>query len=931
VLFCRVLGPLEVEIDGAVADLGGRVPRRLLAALTTTVGKPVPDDLLAELVWGDDQPAMIVNSLRVVVSRLRTALGPARDCIDRTPNGYLLIDGQTDHRRFSELVATGIEQMADRQEAAAVGSFQAALSLWRGEPWSNLGEAVAVTAARSRLQELQLVAVEELQAALLAVGETARAVAALTEAVAEAPFRERRWELLALGLYRSGRQAHALAELRRLRQLLVTELGVEPGPRLRELERRMLDHDPDLLLVEAPGPRLDDVPAFVAAGVRRPASALFGRTADLAVLGELLQSQRLVTLLGPAGVGKSRLAVEYAASRAGETEAWLVRLADVHAAAAVPPAVAAAIGLNQLSGDATVLVRRALAGRPGLLVLDNCEHLVEAVGDLALELVAGCPQLRILTTSRQALELDGEQVMAVEPLPVDQDGPAVELLLDRARTARAGWQPTAADRESARRICTTLDGLPLAIELAATRERAFGLPEIADRLHDRVDVLGPTPRGSMSPHASLNAAIQWSIDQLDEAGRELLLRLWPFEGGFNWHAAEAVQPEQGGTLSMLAGLVGRSVVTVDRSTQPSRYRILETIRRYCAEADPDPAGSRALQAAWVHSYVAAKTTLLFGAQAGIATRELAVELPNIVAGLNHELGHGNPAVALRTAASLEWVWINQGAHAEGMRLVAAALTAASDASVADRVRGLIALAVGDFHVGDPQAAVDRLTAALDLLPDDDQRELLLITLVYLVRAAIQLGDADLAEIAMSRFWQTAALGPFADWVQASGLLAAGLLHLLCGRLTEGTAALEAGGRASRDCGYLWGSGTADLVLGWAYLGSGDSALHSDALSRLSAAAEAFEEQSNLSDLIIVLYAGAHAVADPAIAVQLHAAVAEHAERTGADPARFAQLAGSAPLERLRQLVDDPQYRSALEAGRAMSWSEMVRLFFDALG
>jgi len=318
-VFCLVLGPLDARIGDVALALGGPAPRRLLAALLMAEGKPVGDDELIDLVWGADGPANQPAALRVVVSRLRGAMGADEGrLLERTVAGYRfrLDVAQTDAGRFTELVAAGGRLLGDGQHDRSVAAYSEALRLWRGEPWAELAESPAVTAARARLHELHAVAVEELQAARLAAGNTAEAVASLTGAVTEAPYRERRWELLVLGLYRSGRQGQALAELRRIRTLLADDLGVDPGPGLRELERQLLDHDQALLPVAATRsvPLSSTAVPVLQRRPSRPLSLCIGRESELALLSSLLEQRRLVTLVGPGGVGKTRLAVEHRAA-----------------------------------------------------------------------------------------------------------------------------------------------------------------------------------------------------------------------------------------------------------------------------------------------------------------------------------------------------------------------------------------------------------------------------------------------------------------------------------------------------------------------------------------------------------------------------------------------------------------------------------------
>jgi predicted ATPase/DNA-binding SARP family transcriptional activator len=936
-LFCRVLGPVEVEIEGALVDLGGPTPRRLVAAMLSAEGASVSDAVLAQLTWDGSPPGDGFDSLRVLVSRLRSVLGPVgRGLVQRVGSGYRLAVAaeSTDHGRFVRLVDDGARLLGDGAAAEAARAFESALLLWRGQPWVELGDALPAEGARVRLLEQREVAVEELQAARLELGDTAAAVAALSEAVIEKPYRERRWELLALGLYRAGRQGHALAELRRVRQLLGDELGTEPGLALREIERRMLSHDPTLLpavpVVVPPGAPAATPPRPAEV---RPWSSLVGRAAPLRALDELTSTQRLVTVVGPAGVGKTRLSLEHAATAgAAHGEVWVARLAEVHAAPDVAAVVATSVGVVHVAGDLVALIRHALLDRPGLLLLDNCEHLLEPVAALTRRLLADCPDLRILATSRAPLCVAGEHPLALEPLPVlDEhggDGAAVELLFDRVRANRAGWRPSEAERRVGREICTMLDGLPLAIELASARERAFGLTSIATHLAERVDVLAATPRGSVNPHASLDAAISWSVGQLRPADRALLLRLWPFEGGFSWQAAEAVQPPEvdDAVLAVLGSLVDRSVISIDTLARPARYRMLETIRRHCRDADPDPAASEQAHASWVRELVAEQTPELTGPRAGQAYQLLAAELANIRAGIGNDLRH-QPTAALRTCAVLEWVWVSLGVLPEGMRLLRAALDASPGAPAEDRARGLLALSIGSFHSGDPAVTLRLADEALRLREGITDRDLLLNALSRRALAAIELHDPELARAALTQFLREAGGGPASAWQTPVAQLAEAVLHLMDGTPEQGEAAFDAARRHSRECGFLWGEGTADLILAWHLLGGSGArpARPREALRSLNRALRAFQEQTNKSDVLGVLYAGAHALSmldGPATGGQLRAAVLEHSGRIGVNPRRYTHLTGAGASP-------GPATLAAEHAGRAMSWTAMVELFVSA--
>ncbi|MGW6118487.1 BTAD domain-containing putative transcriptional regulator [Nocardia sp. NPDC055165] len=945
-LFVRVLGPIAVEVDGRPVDLGGPVPRRFLAALSLTVGTPVSDGVLTELVWGEDRPRQAAATLRVLASRLRSALGPsARECLQRSAFGYTLTvhpEG-IDHGRFAGMITDGVRVLAAGDAGSAARLFENALVLWRGDPWPELDQAPDLPAERARLTELRATAVEELQAARLACGETAMAVADLSEAVSAAPFRERRWELLALGLYRSGRQAQALAEIRRVRELLVEELGVDPGPALRTLEQRMLDHDPGLLLVESPRPRgmrTETSPRTPQRPIGRVLSSFVGRDRELSLLSVLLAERRMVSLVGPAGVGKTRLAVEYCAGGADSADRWIVRLGDVHHGDGVVTAIATALGLVQITGDPVDLVRRALTLRPGQLVLDNCEHLIEPVAEVTMMLLAASPDLRILATSRQPLGIDGEQVLVVEPLPVfgaaGGDGAAVQLLIERVRAGRPGWQPTDSDRETGRAICTSLDGLPLAIELAAARERAFGLHGIAAHLRDRLDVLGTTPRGSLSRHASLEAAIGWSVEHLTPADRAMLLRLWPFEGGFTWQGAEAVRPvgTDAGVLATLASLLDRSVIAADVTSGGTRYRLLGTIRRYCRDTDPDPPATRAAHAAWARGFVADQAALLTGHRAGAAYRSLAAELPNIRAGIDYDLAH-HPVHALRSAAALQFAWPVLGVLVDGRDVIRTALDTAADAGTEDRARGLLALSIVSFHAGDAREALGRAEAAMELLADPEpDRDLWLHALMFRALALTALGDRASTRSAIDRLIAEVDRLPTADWIRGCAQFGQGIALLLEGNLADAIGWLASARELSAECGHLWCQGMADVVLACSLLTpAADADTAASALTAIDRALRAFGEQSNISDALGAVYIAAYALmalSSPESAVGLRAAAIQHSERIGADPRRYTQFAHPVVLDRMERLLPAGEQRAAEQLGRQMSWTAMVALVRDSV-
>ncbi|HEX4356869.1 MAG TPA: BTAD domain-containing putative transcriptional regulator [Pseudonocardia sp.] len=837
-----MLGPTEVVAGGRPVELGGRLPRRLLTALVAADGRTVTDDNLAELVWGRDRPLQAISALRAYTSRLRRALGgPGQVALRRQGLGYALPleSYATDVARFTREVTRGRELVAHGRFDAAERVLAEALSLWRGDPYADLGDAEELGAARSGLVCLRETAVEELLGARLAAGGHLGVVSELEAAVRRDPYRERLWELLVVGLYRAGRQADALAALRGVRTHLAEGLGIDPGPGLRELEQRVLAQDPGLLAAPHTSARVGphsgpdggpySGPDAGPAGIGWPLTACFGRTGDLDAVGAAMAGHRLVTLVGPAGVGKTRLAIEYLATRVGAEGLWLARLADVSQPVMLAQALAEAVGAVDLAGDDPhQRLVHALKARPGLLVLDNCEHLVEPVAALAQWLLEWCPGLRILATSREALRVDGEALLTVDPLPTragesggDSDdsagseAPAVALLFDRVRVARPGWMPTAADRVHAEQVCTALDGLPLAIELAAARTRVMSLGEIAQRLDDRFGLLGGVPRGTLSRHATLRAAIAWSVDQLGAPERALCDRLWAFEGGFCLEAADAVRPTDAPVIDSIDTLVTRSVVTADTTVLPTRYRMLETLRAYCREHDTDAASSRKAHARWVRELVERRTAEFTTTGAGAAMRQLSRELSNLRAAIDHDLAH-DPATALRVAGRLNWFWHRRGHVGEGRRLLESALRAAPDAEPLDRGHARLALItvgpVPDTLEGVRRAYRDVLECST-AADDDEHRQLYGLTQLHI---GFNLLRARAAEAAREAGQQTIATGRQLgqEWLIAGGDMVRGAALVLEGRSEQGQRALgEAAALAGR-CGYRWVAGCAHLIRGW---------------------------------------------------------------------------------------------------------------------
>ncbi|MGP4094074.1 BTAD domain-containing putative transcriptional regulator [Nonomuraea sp. KM90] len=578
----QILGPTTaLGEDGEPVTLGGPRVRALLTLLALHAGRIVGAEQLVDGMYGPRPPEGVANALQSQVSRLRRALG--RDLVEFHPAGYRLVADprDVDARRFELLAREGRQALAGGEPGRAATLLREALELWRGAPLADAPHAEAAAAA---LEELRLTATEDRVQADLDLGRHRDLVAELRGLIAAHPLRERLRAQLMRALYGSGRQAEALAVYDEARKLLDEELGVEPGAELAAAHLAVLRADPAL---GAPPPPASGQRSRQ--GLRAQLTSFVGRTEELARLGDRLRDNRLVTLIGPGGAGKTRLAIEASARAPGDV--CFVPLAPVSDAEGVPHAVLAALDIRDAflhapdrpTLDPVTRLVTALAGRELLLVLDNCEHLVAATAELTDHLLATCPGLRVLVTGREALGITGESILPVAPLRLPPpetvnplDYPAVRLFADRAAAVRPGFAVDAGNGAQVVRICRALDGLPLAIELAAARLRTLPVSDVAARLDDRFRLLTRGSRTALPRHQTLRAVVAWSWDLLDEDEQRMARRLTAFAGGARAEAAERVcgLPEE-----LLFSLAEKSLVEfVD-----GRFRMLETIRAFCAE------------------------------------------------------------------------------------------------------------------------------------------------------------------------------------------------------------------------------------------------------------------------------------------------------------------------------------------------------------
>jgi predicted ATPase/DNA-binding SARP family transcriptional activator len=570
----RVLGGVEARRNGTPVKLGGPRQRALLALLLVAEGKAVPADRLIEELWHGEPPAGAAGTLQSYVSRLRSALA-ADGAIVGTASAYTLDvdDESVDAQRFERLVDEGHAALERGAARRAVERFDTALALWGGTPFSGVDGEGALRAEADRLAEVHLRAREGRTAAKLQLGGGEELVDELESLVSENPYRERLWGHLMLALYRAGRQADALAAYRRAREVLDRELGLEPSNELKQLEGTILRQE---VPPAQPPEERTNLPA--------PLTSFVGRQTELAEIERLFSQTRLLSLTGVGGVGKTRVALETARRALPDFPdgAYFVDFSALSAPKLVPRRVAAALEVHE-QGDSEIvdlLVARVREAEI-LLVLDNCEHVRDACAELAQRLLSGAPKLRVLATSREVLGVAGEVDCQIPPL---QPAEAVDLFLARARAARPGLTDDERALASIARICEVLDGLPLALELAAVRTKALSLEEIASRLSDRFRFLVSWRRLATARHRTLRETMDWSYDLLAAEEQDVLARLSVFAGGFTLAAVAAVclDEDEDRAIELLERLVDASLVTTEEQHGNMRYGLLETVRQYAA-------------------------------------------------------------------------------------------------------------------------------------------------------------------------------------------------------------------------------------------------------------------------------------------------------------------------------------------------------------
>ncbi|MFE2727838.1 BTAD domain-containing putative transcriptional regulator [Kitasatospora sp. NPDC059327] len=887
-----LLGPLVLDLDAGPVPVGGPRLRALLARLALDAGRAVRPEVLTEALWAGAPPADPANALQSLVSRLRRVLG-GPGLLTAGPAGYRLTveAAAVDSVRFEQLARSGRHLLDQRQTAEAAAALREALGLWRGPALADIREAPFAEAEAERLGRARLAALADRIEADLTLGPGPELVAELESLTADHPLHEQLHAQLIRALAADGRGAEALAAYQRVRDRLAEAFGSDPGPRLRAAHLAVLRGD-------LPRQHRTDRPA---AGRSRPhgnldapLTSFVGRRDDLARVVELLDRARLVTLVGPGGAGKTRLASAGGHRLTPSDGVWFVALAPVgpdgvagavldalrtREAGAPPrtgqpePDPAPGLGLGEGVLDRLV---EELADDDLVLVLDNCEHVVEAAATLATTLLARCPRLRILATSREPLRIDGESLHQVLPLELPAPGStaqqargcaAVRLFQDRAAAVRPGFALDGDTLTAVVEICRRLDGLPLAIELAAAQLRTLPIEAVTARLDDRFRLLTGGSRTALPRHRTLRAVMAWSWELLPAEERELLERLAVVPGSFTEDAALAVAGpgHQDGTdhhgttghsttdhhrteghhraeghhlaegrllaeghrirdvRELLAALVDKSLLHPVWATDAGelRHRMLETIREYGLEQLSRHAGVEAARG----RHLGFLLDLVESAEPRLRTRDqlrwlarLSAERDNLLAAIRRAIAAGDTATAVRFGAALSWFWSMRGNPPESLDLLGAVLELPGPADPVARALVLVAHALGTAEVGRPQeaaAALGRIGPALEGVDRTAH------PLLEVARSATALT----APAAPGRSAAAADCGDGAPdpWSRSFGWAVRGRLALLAGDLARADRLLTRALTGFEELGERWGLATTLSALGAVRQRSGDPA------------------------------------------------------------------------------------------------------------
>lgn len=790
-LSLQLFGAFRAQIGPAPVDLSAGTASAIIARLALSAGLSVTTEQLVADLW-ELPPANAAGSLRVYVSRMRS--GPLGEYLRGGRGGYLL-DADPDRidvLRFGQLTESGL--------------WEDALALWVGEPFVSLEGFPFVRQALSTLREKRLLALEKATDARISRGEAAVSIVELAPLVAREPTQERLVSSLALAYAAEGRVSNALAVIDRSREVLQESQGLDPSARMDSLRQSILRQDPSLLPSGAGDGQVERH------GIPVPLSRLFGRDETLEHIEQSRASNRLVSLVGPGGVGKTRLAVESArrSTRTIDVAQWMVDLSTVEAGGDVFGAAADRLGAT--AHDVGAIAAR-VSDRPTLLILDNAEHVLPSARSLARELLARCGGLAILVTSREPLGIAGEFIIRVRGLIGSDAETGVELFRERSAAARGGLVDASGDASLIRRLCRLLDGLPLALELAAARTDVLSIAEMVRSL-DRGEQLESAEIGA-DRHSSLESTIRWSTDGLDSEELGMLTELSLFAGPFTLDAVERIcATRERSNRDVVLSLARKSLVSVDEmESGQRRYRLLESMRAF-VKPMRDPAKvtdwylRHRLYLADLVDELAPAIRTHHAAEAHATLDALSADL---TLATEHAIEDRDKEVALRIAGGQAWHWFKRGLLVEGRSVIDRALSTPGEADALVEAKALIGIVNLAYQAGDADAAFGYVERGLERAAASGDLHATASLLAYVAYGRSLFGRPEEAEELIDQAVACSTGGP--DWLRAEILMSRGQILRVLRRPAEALDNLADARRLAAASGHSWALTSAEYVAG----------------------------------------------------------------------------------------------------------------------